>query len=148
MRGLWAAQIQTTFPLRPMPIASTASRQPCPTTSIPFRTKASSQLAPDSTAAANTFTAGTYSLFLVKLDPLGAKILYGTFLGGTQGEIQGQIALDATGNIYVSGAAYIGTAGTPAATSQYAYPTTKSAFQTVAQANAYSAFVTELAPDG
>jgi hypothetical protein len=91
---------------------------------------------------------GTYSLFLVKLDPTGANILYGSFLGGTQGESQGQIALDATGNIYVSGAVYTGQVGTPAATGQYTYPTTKSAFQATAQPNASSAFVTELSPDG
>lgn len=42
---------------------------------------------------------GTYSLFLVKLNPTGTGIVYGTFLGGTQGEIPGQIALDAAGNI-------------------------------------------------
>jgi uncharacterized protein (TIGR03437 family) len=91
---------------------------------------------------------GTYSLFLVKLNPTGTSILYGTFLGGTQGELQGQIALDATGNIYVSGAAYTGAVGAPAATSNYVYPTTASAYQPIPQANAYSAFVTELSPDG
>jgi hypothetical protein len=91
---------------------------------------------------------GSYSLFLVKLDPTGASILYGTFLGGTQGESQGQIALDAVGNIVVSGSAYTGQVGTPAATGQYTYPTTASAFQPAAQPNAWSAFVTELSPDG
>jgi hypothetical protein len=91
---------------------------------------------------------GTYSLFLVKLDPTGASILYGTFLGGTQGEVQGQIALDGLGNIIVSGAAYSGAVGPPAASGQYTYPTTASAFQTAPQKNAWSAFVTELSPDG
>ena len=91
---------------------------------------------------------GTYSLFLVQLDPMGANILYGTFLGGTQGESQGQIAIDVQGNIVVSGSAYTGAVGTPAATGQYTYPTTASAFQATAQPNAWSAFVTELSPDG
>ena len=91
---------------------------------------------------------GSYSLFLVKLNPTGTGILYGTFLGGTQGEIPGQIALDAAGDVYVSGSAYNNVNGTPPATGQYSYPTTASAFQTTAQQNAWSAFVTELAPDG
>ena len=91
---------------------------------------------------------GTYSLFVVKLDPMGQNILYGTFLGGTQGESQGQIALDGAGNVYVSGAAYTGAVGTPAATGQFTYPTTASAFQTTAQPNASSAFITVMSPDG
>ncbi len=91
---------------------------------------------------------GTYSLFLVKLNPTGTSILYGTFLGGTQGEIPGQIALDAAGDIFVSGSAYTSVNGAAAATGQYNYPTTSSAFQTTAQQNAWSAFVTEMTPDG
>jgi uncharacterized protein (TIGR03437 family) len=92
---------------------------------------------------------GTYSLFLVKLNPTGTAILYGTFLGGTQGELAAQIALDATGNIYIAGSAYTNTPGTFAQTSAYNYPTTASAYQTQALAGgSFSAFVTELSPNG
>ncbi len=91
---------------------------------------------------------GTSSLFLVKLNPTGTSIVYGTFLGGTQGEIPGQISLDAAGNIYVSGSALTQANGTPGATGQFTYPTTASAFQKTPPANAWSAFVTGLAPDG
>jgi uncharacterized protein (TIGR03437 family) len=88
------------------------------------------------------------SLFLVKLNPTGTSILYGTFLGGTQGESQGQIALDSAGNIYIAGTARSEPIGPPAMTGQFLYPTTPSAFQTVPQASAFSPFVTKLAPDG
>jgi uncharacterized protein (TIGR03437 family) len=94
---------------------------------------------------------GTYSLFLVELNPTGTSILYGTFLGGTQGELAAQIALDAAGNIYIAGTANTnGPVGTFAATAQYVYPTTASAFQTQAPAPSqnFSAFVTEFSPDG
>ena len=91
---------------------------------------------------------GTYSLFVVKLDPMGQNILYGTFLGGTQGETQAQIALDAAGNIYIGGAAYTQSVGAPPVSGQYIYPTTASAFQTTPQTNAWSAFITVMAPDG
>jgi Beta-propeller repeat len=91
---------------------------------------------------------GTYSLFLVKLNPTGTSILYGTFLGGTQGEMQAKVALDVTGNIYVSGSVYTASVGTPAATGQFNFPTTSSAFQTAPQQNAWSAFITEFAPSG
>ena len=94
---------------------------------------------------------GTYSLFLVKLNPTGTSILYGTFLGGTQGELAPQIALDSSGDVIVAGTADTnGPVGTPAATGQYVFPTTPSAFQTAAPApnQNYSAFVTEFSPDG
>jgi len=92
---------------------------------------------------------GTYSLFLVKLNPAGTIILYGTFLGGTNGETAAQIALDSAGDIYVAGSAYTNVPGTYAQTSYYNYPTTASAFQTQAlTGGAYSAFVTEFTPDG
>jgi len=92
---------------------------------------------------------GSYSLFLVKLNPAGTSMAYGTFLGGTNGEISGQIALDAAGDIYVAGSAYTNVPGTFAATNYYNYPTTASGFQTQAPAGgSYAAFVTEFAPDG
>ena len=99
--------------------------------------------------ASGYFYNGTYSLFLVQLNPTGTNMLYGTFLGGTNGELAAQIALDAAGDIYVAGSAYTNVPGTFAQTSYYNYPTTPSAFQTQAlTGGAYSAFVTEFAPGG
>lgn len=91
---------------------------------------------------------GALSLFIVKLNPTGTSILYGTFFGGTQGEIPGPIALDTAGNVYVAGtAANIALGGT---NSQYSLPTTSSAFQVNPNTGspAESAFVSELSADG
>jgi hypothetical protein len=91
---------------------------------------------------------GSYSIFLVKLNPTGTSILYGTFLGGTQGETQANVALDAAGNIYVGGAAYTAANGAAAQTGNIIFPTTASAYQKIPQANAWSPFITVFAPNG
>jgi uncharacterized protein (TIGR03437 family) len=99
--------------------------------------------------ASGYYYSGTYSLFLVKLNPTGTSMLYGTFLGGTNGEANAQLALDAAGNVYVAGSAYTNVPGTFAQTNYYNYPTTASAYQTQAlTGGAYSAFVTEFDPTG
>jgi hypothetical protein len=41
--------------------------------------------------------------FVVKLSPAGDRIIYSTFLGGTDMDICGKIAVDAEGNAYVAG---------------------------------------------
>jgi uncharacterized protein (TIGR03437 family) len=42
--------------------------------------------------------------FVVKLDPLGSKLLYGTYLGGSQDDAIFGMALDSSGDVYVTGA--------------------------------------------
>lgn len=42
--------------------------------------------------------------FVVKLDPPGSKLLYGTYLGGSQDDSIFAMALDSSGNVYVTGA--------------------------------------------
>jgi hypothetical protein len=91
---------------------------------------------------------GALSAFIVKLNPTGATILYGTFLGGTQGTTPGPIALDTAGNVYVAGTATnIDLGGTDG---QYSLPTTSTAFQPqpATGSPALSAFVSELSADG
>lgn len=44
-----------------------------------------------------------YVAFISKFDPTGATLLYSTYLGGTGGDYGYGIALDPTGNVYVSG---------------------------------------------
>ena len=92
---------------------------------------------------------GGYSLFLVKLNPTGTSILYGTFLGGTEGDVPGQIALDSAGlhlrdRLGVQRREWsrvIPPVSIP-------FPTTASAFQPVAQQNNWCPFVSVFYPDG
>jgi len=88
------------------------------------------------------------SVFLVKLNPIGTSMLYGTFLGGTNGEVNAQIASMGRAT-FMSRDRPTQRPRTFAQTSYYNYPTTASAYQTQALAGGeYSAFVTKFAPDG
>jgi hypothetical protein len=50
-----------------------------------------------------TFGGGAYDVFATKLNPAGSALVYSTFLGGNNDEVGQGIALDTTGNTYVSG---------------------------------------------
>ncbi|MCK6684160.1 MAG: SBBP repeat-containing protein [Thermoanaerobaculia bacterium] len=75
---------------------------------------------------------GDYDVFMTKLNATGTSLTYSTFVGGAGADYTRGIALDATGNAYVTG--YTGSAG---------YPATVGAFDTV-QNGDYDAFVTKL----
>ncbi|MEP6916742.1 MAG: SBBP repeat-containing protein, partial [Acidobacteriota bacterium] len=47
--------------------------------------------------------AGAQDLFVVKLDPSGTRLLYATYLGGSSYEDAGELAVDPSGNVYLSG---------------------------------------------
>ncbi len=75
--------------------------------------------------------------FVTKLNPIGSGLVYSTFLGGRNGSETGYgIAVDAGGNIYVTGV-----------TSSIDFPVTPGAFQTASGGND-DAFVTKLNPAG
>jgi hypothetical protein len=81
--------------------------------------------------------------FVVKLDSQLTRILFSTVLGGSQGaSAANAVALDAAGNIYLTGS-----------TTSADFPVTPGAFQTTGPMNngvitpSY-AFVTEISPDG
>lgn len=46
---------------------------------------------------------GSYDAFVVKLSSDGAKVLYATYLGGSNADIGRAIAVDATGQVYIAG---------------------------------------------
>jgi uncharacterized protein (TIGR03437 family) len=57
--------------------------------------------------------------FLVKLDPNGANLLLGTYIGGSKDDAISSIALDSSNNVYMTGS-----------TASSDFPTTSAAFQT------------------
>jgi hypothetical protein len=84
---------------------------------------------------------GSNKAFVTKLNPTGTALSYSTYLGGTYGTVYGQlgdgangIALDSSGNAYVTGRA-----------STTDFPTTAGAFQRAKKPAGYDdAFVTKL----
>jgi hypothetical protein len=59
-----------------------------------------------------------FDAFIVKLDPTASRVLYTTALGGSHWETAGAIAVDASGNVYVTGT-----------TESPDFPATEGAFQ-------------------
>src|SRR5215207_10088156 len=81
--------------------------------------------------------------FVTKFTPDGASLVYSTFIGGPARE-QGQgIALDASGNAYVTGLTE--SADNPFTKEYDGFPVTPGAFQTT---GSYDAFVSKLNPQG
>lgn len=83
---------------------------------------------------------GKRDVFVAKLNPTATDLIYSTYLGGSENEIQNArgvgIAIDADGNAYVA-----------SSTSSTNFPTTAGAYQTTNQGND-DAFVVKLNPTG
>jgi hypothetical protein len=82
-----------------------------------------------------THTGDLWDSFLATLDPHGASLLYGTYLGSGTETIVSAIAIDGQGNIYLTGSARAG------------FLTQNSAIQTSVRGDA-DAFVMKLSADG
>ena len=65
-----------------------------------------------------TFGGGNSDAFVTKLNPAGTALVYSTYLGGAGGDAASRIAVDGSGNAYVT----VGTSGN--------FPTTPGVFQT------------------
>jgi beta-propeller repeat-containing protein len=96
---------------------------------------------PTTSGAFQGTSSGAFDAFVAKLNAAGSALVYSTYLGGSGDDGGGSIAVDASGNAYVTG----GTSSTD-------FPTTAGAFQT-ACAGGFSgpcgdAFVTKLNPSG
>ena len=50
--------------------------------------------------------AGTNDVFVAKLDPTGSSLIYSTYLGGSRADVAYGIAVDASGNAYITGLTY------------------------------------------
>jgi hypothetical protein len=84
---------------------------------------------------------GSLNAFVTKLNSAGSALVYSTFLGGSGTDGGAGIAVDTSGNAYITG----GTSSTD-------FPTTAGAFQTACALGAFGscqdAFVTKLNPNG
>ena len=90
----------------------------------------------------SAFPGGQYTDFVTELNPAGSGLVYSTFLGGNNQEYGTGIAVDASGDAYVSGF-----------TNSNNFPTTTGAFQTTFQGGCDpifcgDGFVTKLNPTG
>jgi hypothetical protein len=91
---------------------------------------------PVTKGAFQTTLPGTTSGFVTEINPTGSALLYSTYLGGTGSSVVTAIALDSSGDAYVTGW-----------TSSTSFPTTSGVFQT-SLAGDQDAFVAELNPTG
>ena len=80
---------------------------------------------------------GSEDGFVTKLDAAGSSILYSTYIGGSNGDSCRAIAINALGEVYVTG-------GTQSAD----FPMTSGAYQTVLGSGSYDAFVAKLNTTG
>jgi Beta-propeller repeat len=79
---------------------------------------------------------GQGDAFVAKLTPAGDSLVFSTYLGGSSVDIATAVALDSSGNVYVTGT-----------TLSANFPVTVGAFQTLNQGS-YDAFVSKLASQG
>ena len=90
---------------------------------------------PTTTGAFDTTHNGDHDAFVTKLNASGSALVYSTFLGGTNFDVGGGIAVDGEGRAYVTGQ-----------TASEDYPTTPGAFDRTF--NGADAFVTKLNTSG
>lgn len=90
---------------------------------------------PTTPGAFQTSTQGDVDGFVVKLNPTGTALVYGTFLGGSLSDVVRDITIDTAGNVYVTGLS-----------ASPDFPTTSGSF--VTPLGTAWAFVTKLNPTG
>ena len=92
---------------------------------------------PTTPGAFQTTLAGATNGFITKLNATGTALIYSTYLGGTSQDQATAIAVDSSGNAYVTGL-----------TESSDFPITPGAFQTSYSTSEDSAFVTKLNATG
>lgn len=89
---------------------------------------------PTTSGAFQTSSAGGYTQAVVaKLNSTGSALVYGTYLGGSNGGSASDIAIDAGGHVYVTGR-----------TDSVDFPTTSGAYMRTRPGNLFNTFVTKL----
>jgi hypothetical protein len=83
-----------------------------------------------------SFNGGYHDGFVSKLNPSGTGLVYSTYLGGSDWDVGNAIAVDASGNAYITGW-----------TTSSTFPTTPGAFDT-SYNGFYDVFVSKLNPSG
>ena len=81
--------------------------------------------------------AGNCDAFVTKMNPTGSALVYSTYLGGSEGDSAVGIAIDSSGNAYVTGF-----------TNSMDFPTTKGSFQPAYGGGDTDTFITKLDPTG
>ena len=79
----------------------------------------------------------TVNAFVTKFNSTLSKLVYSTFLGGSNSDSASSMALDAAGDVYLTGTA-----------TSTNFPVTQGVFQTTCVSPCWDAFVTELNPTG
>jgi len=98
---------------------------------------ASTNFPTTATAFQKTFNGGTTDVFVTKLNPTGSALVYSTYLGGTVGDAGMSIAVDNSGNAYITGQA-----------GSNNFPTTAGVVQAAFGGGTSDAFVTKLNSTG
>src|SRR5262249_50119935 len=99
----------------------------------------SSSSFPVTPGAAQTSFGGFFDAFVSKLNASGSALVYSTYLGGAGADFGNAIALDGSGNAYVTGSTFRGN-----------FPVTPGAFQAAFRGGVFvgDAFVTKLNASG
>jgi MYXO-CTERM domain-containing protein len=91
---------------------------------------------PVTAGAFQTQNAGGVDVFVSKLNPAGSRLIYSTYIGGSQDDVARGLTLDSAGHAYVAGS-----------TASIDFPVTPDAVQST-NAGAYDALISELSADG
>jgi hypothetical protein len=93
---------------------------------------------PTTAGAVDTTNNGGSDVFVSKFNASGSALVYSTYLGGSNTDWGSGIAIDTTGNVYITGY-------TQSSTN---FPTTASAFDTTYNGGYYDSFVTKINASG